>query len=130
MILADHQTQTPALTYLKIAARHAMHSEHGIYRMGAIVIRKGRIIAYGFNKNRTHPRALNFTRKIHAELAALIMADRGDTYNSDMYIVRITNGGRLATSKPCRDCEILLKEAGIKSVTYIDKEGLICTQKL
>ena len=130
MILAETQISTPALTYLRLAARHAMHSEHGIYRMGAIVVRKGRIIAYGFNKNRTHPRALNFTRKIHAELAALIMADRGDTYNSDMYIVRITNGGKLATSKPCMSCEILIREAGIKNVTYIDTEGLICSQKL
>jgi deoxycytidylate deaminase len=133
MVLAEPTPPSPALTYLQRAAYYAARSEHGIYKMGAIVIGDRKVQAFGWNKNKTHPRALNYTRKIHAELAALI----GERWhgaisllNMDMYVVRLTNGGKLATSKPCRDCMILIKEAGIKSVTFIDEGGNICTLKL
>lgn len=127
MVLVDTLiAPASALTYLKRAAFIAQASEHGIYKMGAVAVRHGNVVAIGWNKNRTHPRAKNFTRKIHAELAAII----GHNVDaSDMYVVRITKGGKMATSKPCRDCEVLLKEAGLKSVTYISEGGLVCSTK-
>ncbi len=97
--------------------------------MGAVIIKNGKPIAAGFNKNRTHPRAKNYTRKIHAELDALI-GYRLPAEKADIFVVRITNGGTMATSKPCRDCWILLKEAGLKTATYIDGNGVICREKL
>jgi len=36
----------------------------------------------------------------------------------------------MATSKPCKDCMILIKEAGLSSVTYIDTQGKICRTNL
>lgn len=134
MVLADPLSPSPALAYLKRAVTYAEKSEHGIYRLGAIIVRNGNVISFGWNKNRTHPKAKNYTRKIHAELAALISDYRNfygnALYYGDMYVVRVTNGGKMATSKPCKDCWILLKEAGLKSVTYIDEQGRIVTEKL
>lgn len=118
---------------LTLAAEYAKRSEHSMYKMGAVIMRRHLITAYGWNKNKTHPRAKNYTRKIHAELAALIASRlsetreiRSDLKNSDMYVARLTNGGFLATSKPCDDCMVLIQEVGIKSVTYIDEGGRVC----
>jgi tRNA(Arg) A34 adenosine deaminase TadA len=129
-VLSEPLGRNPASTYLKAAAVYARQSEHGIYKMGAVIVGKHWFV-FGFNKNRTHPKAKNYTRKIHAELAAILQAARTwGTWDTDMYVVRITNSGAMATSKPCKDCWILLKEAGIRSVTFIDKDGKICTEKL
>jgi deoxycytidylate deaminase len=130
-VLSEALGRNPASAYLKQAANSAAQSEHGIYKMGAIIVRGSHHLSWGWNKNRTHPKALNYTRKIHAELDALINTHgwlRSD--GADMYVVRITKGLAWATSKPCRDCMILIKEAGIRSVTFIDKDGKICCEKL
>jgi deoxycytidylate deaminase len=129
MVLAEPTSPSSALTYLFRAADQACRSEHGIYRMGAIVCDGHKVVSFGWNKNKTHPRAKNYTRKIHAELAALIGERWHSLVGCDMYVVRITNGGKFATSKPCKDCMILIKEAGIKSVTFIDEGGKICSLK-
>ena len=118
---------------LSRASLHARQSDHGLHKMGAIVIRGGgvNVVAQGFNKNRTHPRSKTYNRTIHAELDAILSVyPRENIYGGDMYVVRVTKAGNFGTSKPCKDCWILLKEAGIKTVTYIDEEGKIKTQKV
>lgn len=116
--------------YLKSASDVALNSEHGIYKMGAILVNNGNIVAIGWNKNKSHPKAKNYTRTIHAELDALIGSRYGEIFDTDMYVARITKGGALATSKPCKDCMVLIKEAGISSVTFIDDQGHVRIEKL
>lgn len=134
MVLADILTPAApasALAYLRKAAGVATESDHGIYKLGAILVKNGNVVGIGWNQNKTHPKAKNYTRLMHAELDAIITAGCSNgTLGTDMYVARITKGGKMATSKPCRDCWILLKEAGLKSVTYIDEGGLICSEKL
>ena len=121
---------------LTLAAEYAKRSEHSMYKMGAVIFRKNQVVSIGWNKNRTHPKAKNYTRKIHAELAALISSRIPrltyiDTLKgTDMFVARLTKGGFLATSKPCRDCMVLIAEAGIETVTFIDEQGKICLMKL
>lgn len=116
--------------FLNWAAGASYNSEHGIYKMGAVIVSKGKIIGVGWNKNKSHPKALNFTRKIHAELAALVGFRNGDLLGAHMYVVRTTNGGAMATSKPCKYCMILIQESGIEAVTFIDDQGQVVTDKL
>jgi deoxycytidylate deaminase len=116
--------------YLDWAGKYATRSEHGIYKVGAVIVYKGKFLAGGWNKNKTHPRAKNYTTKIHAELAALIAHRHESLIFADMYVARRTNGGALATSKPCRDCMVLIREAGLKSVTFISENGIIITERL
>lgn len=115
---------------LKWAANVARNSEHGIYKMGAIIIYSGQMIALGWNKNKSHPKAMNYTRKIHAELSALVGFRDGDLAGGDMYVVRVTNGGAMATSRPCKYCMVLISEAQLASVTYIDEQGKVITEEL
>ncbi len=121
----------PIMRYFWRAANLAKHSDHSLHKMGAVLVRNGNVIGGGWNQNKTHPRSKNRYRTIHAELAALIYVGRVEGYlGADMYVVRITRGDSMATSKPCRDCMVLIKEAGIKSVTYIDDKGEIVNERL
>lgn len=60
----------------------------------------------------------------HAEVAALKQLPQDiNLKNATMYVARITPGGRPAMSAPCANCQVALKEAGIRKVVYtIDKE--------
>jgi deoxycytidylate deaminase len=118
--------------YFRWAKNAATHSDHNVHKMGAVIIDAGRCVTHGHNKNRTHPRSKS-EFSIHAELDALL-GERWESdvsfFRMDMYVVRITKGGKLATSKPCEDCMVLIKEAGLKSVTYINEEGEIIVERL
>lgn len=128
MVLAHPTSPHPALTYLKKAAFVARASLHPVHKMGAVVVKNGNTLGIGWNKNKTHPRSKNREYPtIHAELAALIRA--GFAQEADMYVVRVTKGGSMGTSKPCRFCFELLREAKVKSVTFIDEKGeIVCTK--
>lgn len=117
---------------LKWAERFAERSDHPLHKMGAVVVRNGNLIGAGCNKNHSHPRSKSYENMIHAELAAILNAGQiwGTIPNGDLYVVRVTKGRSLATSKPCNDCMDLIKEAGIDSVTYIDEKGEVKTEEL
>ena len=88
------------------------------FKLGAIICdKKGRVVATGYNRHKTHPLygSGNF-KMVHAEGAALMAADRLeiDVAGMTMYIFR--HRGHL--SKPCKDCQELLKKYKIKKVFY------------
>lgn len=123
--------RNPASRYLRRAERAAMFSTHPVHKMGAVIIRNGNLIGGGWNKNHSHPRSRSYAHTIHAELAAIIMAGWWHgTLDADLYVVRITKAGSMATSKPCSDCMDLIRDAGIKSVTYISETGEVETERL
>lgn len=59
-----------------------------------------------------------------------MIRDRYPIANYHMYVVRLTRGGALATSKPCPRCMVYIKEARVESVTFIDEHGEIATEEL
>ena len=104
------------------------------HRLGAILIRRGRVIGKGVNKPfKTHPivkriseqnnfQARNGYHKdtIHAELAAMlsVRSSKG-CENSTIFVARTLH----RTSRPCRHCMQLLKEAGVKKAVYYTETG-------
>jgi deoxycytidylate deaminase len=54
---------------------------------------------------------------LHAEIAAIIKA-KGKGYK--IKIERYSNKGKPLPSKPCPICELAIKEAGIKVVSYFE----------
>lgn len=125
-ILQESLNRNSTSRYLRLAANTAIRSDHSIHKMGAIVVRKGHIIGWGYNKNRSHPKSKSYEHMIHAELAALLNAGFIEgTADADLYIVRITKGGSMATSKPCNDCMDLIKEAGIRNITFVCENGTV-----
>jgi deoxycytidylate deaminase len=111
--------------FIGIARQEAKKSSY-TFRLGAVVLRKGKIVGKGYNKVKTHPRLFKEYGyfSIHAECDALLKAasnGNGDT----IIVVRIIKNGKYSCSKPCEKCLAFIKEYGIKKIIYSDWDGLI-----
>ena len=95
------------------------------YKLCAIVTdKKGNILGIGTNSyTKTHPKQKHYATRVgeqeriylHAELDAIIKSRTGDPYR--IYISRANKAGT-GSAKPCRICELAIKEAGIKEIHY------------
>lgn len=47
-----------------------------------------------------------------------------------MYVIRINKAGEITESKPCSHCAQILRNYGIRRVTYSTKEGSLVTESL
>lgn len=89
---------------------------------GAIVVKGGRVIGTGYNKNRNNPHFVSPEHiktdcSVHAEKSAI--KDAGyDVKNAVIYIARVNRHGEDRNSKPCSRCLRLIEESGIKRVIY------------
>ena len=96
-------------------------------RVGAAIFSKGALIAFGYNVyDWTHPdahRTDSYTRNLHAEHKALLKRQYYSNNGMVLYTYRETVDGTPACSKPCNNCEALIREAGISVVRYIDQNG-------
>jgi len=92
------------------------------YQLGAVIVKKGRVVAKGYNNYKTHPKfgtRENKWRTLHAECAAVYNAlKKGmNPENSVIYVYR--KYGRKAL--PCEHCQKIIKEFGIKKVVYTER---------
>jgi deoxycytidylate deaminase len=113
--------------YLKTAIEQAKKSTYG-YQLGAVVLKKNKIVGKGFNKLKTH-RMLKERYgyySIHSECAAILDGARGDT----LVVVRIMKSGKLSCAKPCEKCVAFAKDFGIKKIIYSDWDASLQTIKL
>lgn len=89
---------------------------------GAIVVKGGRVVGTGYNKNRNNPHFVSPEHiktdcSVHAEKSAI--KDAGyDVKNAVIYIARVNRHGEDRDSKPCSRCLKLIEESGIKRVVY------------
>lgn len=94
------------------------------YRVGAVVVRSGKPIGFGFNKpQKTHPKSSNEFRTIHAELDAMIGLSREEISGADLYIFREHKDGHIALARPCDHCLALIREYGIRRIYYTIDNG-------
>lgn len=63
---------------------------------------------------------------IHSEISALIKMGLEDCSDLDFYNVRIGNNNQVGMSKPCRNCQRVLKQIGYKNLYYFDENKRIC----
>ena len=117
---------------IRSAGLEAKKSKHKQHRMGAVIVKGGRIIAFGHNKLR--PSKELKTETIHAEEDAVLQAIRNTGLSvlagSKIYITRYTKGGSVGLSKPCNRCMGLLYSVGVKQVHYSTDDGSTVTMKL
>jgi deoxycytidylate deaminase len=104
----------------RAASKEAKKSQHNQHRLGAVVVKGGRILATGFNAMR--PSGLLKTTTMHAEAAAILklLKERRlhDLFGAEMYVTRFTRGGAVGLAKPCPACHSLILSVGIKKVHY------------
>lgn len=122
MIMANNK-------YLKNATKEANKSLLR-FKVGAIIVSAGRIIASGFNERR-FTRFLKDRRHIEslcAEQSAvlkLLTARRQDELvGSTLYVTR-TNKHGIAMAKPCKACQDIIRSVGIRKVYYTDEQACV-----
>lgn len=85
-------------------------------RVGACVVRAGKVLGVGYNRPGSSSRSKSKYSR-HAEITALIAA--GDARNSTVFVYRAHGKtGLPMLSKPCRDCAEALELAGVKKVVW------------
>lgn len=88
------------------------------HKHAAAVVKGGRILSVGYNKNRNPGRAWEDNKPCseHAEVAALRQIK--DASGVTVYVMRISRNGTLGLSAPCTACKKYIKSRGVKKVIY------------
>lgn len=112
---------------IKLAKRIAWQSDHN-HKHCCIIFKGGNIISISANKNAFNSLALKISGKLmksslHAELGAVLGLPKETTHNSDALVIRINNSSKLMLSKPCINCQEVLRSMHIKRVFYSTGNG-------
>lgn len=96
---------------------------------GAIVVRGGRVLGTGFNKNRNNPNIVSPEHiktdcSYHAEVMAIRDAGN-DVRGATIYVARVSKIGEDRDSMPCPRCLSLIKETGIKRIIHTTSSGRV-----
>lgn len=125
--------------WFDLAKAESEKSDFPRIHIGAVVIYKGRPLAYGHNSLKTHPqqkiwnryRGPVFTGKdipvptIHAEMQCLVRIRKLGipTTHVQLYIYRQKANGQLGMCRPCAGCMAAIREAGIRDIYYTTDYG-------
>ena len=104
--------------YFDLAKKLSNKSTHHQHKIGAVIVKKNRVISVGFNKLKTSPRSNHPWKSIHSELDAILDVPRKDLKGSSIYVYREKRDGSLAMARPCEFCLQLIKEVGIDKLYY------------
>lgn len=107
--------------YLSVARYFASKSKSR--RMhGAVVVKSGRVVGTGFNKDKNSPYMVSPEHiKTHCSVHAEVDAIRDANWNvkgAVLYVARVNNRGEDRNSKPCVRCQVVIEESQIKKVIY------------
>lgn len=122
-------------SYFRAAQAVSTLSDFKRVNVGAVLIYKHRIASSSCNSQRTHPlqQKLNKERfeeetpaKLHAEVSCLLplLGNKDIKWRDcELYVYREYKKGGLAMSRPCRSCQKLIKDLGIRIVHYTTDNG-------
>ena len=90
---------------------------------GAVVVKGGRVLGTGFNKDRNHPKIVSPEHiktdcSTHAEEVAIRDAGEDNIKGAIIYVARVNKHGTDRNSKPCPRCSTLIERVGIKRVIF------------
>ena len=101
----------------RAAVKAAFTSDYKVYKHGAVAEIGGSVIAIGVNKIKPkHHIACKYS--LHAEVDAILKVDEKKIPKVKLYVARVTDGGRIANSKPCQKCQVFLKQYGVRRIYY------------
>jgi len=113
--------------YFRAARSASLKSDHPTYKIGSVVVCKGKIIATGHNlikKSHKLTRIFHKYQAMHSEVSALIHCRF--THNlkgAILYVFRQHKDKTNAICRPCCTCIKILQLFGIKKVIYTTDEG-------
>ena len=120
--------------FLKLALRRIDGEEYSqgiIHRHSAVVVKAGRVLSVGRNRDKTHPDAVGvdedgevFTRTIHAEMDAFSRVKNKDHLKgATIYVARKGRNDEAGMSCPCKMCQDLINKYGLKRAVYTTECG-------
>ncbi len=115
---------------LKKAIESAERSKMYPYRLGCVVFRGKRILAWGFNQIRTSnaipDRFKKFIEALHAEQHAIMRVPNKELLNgASLLVIRINRNGKLTNARPCKNCMKTINYFKISNVYYSNENGEI-----
>jgi len=110
--------------YFELAKRLSLKSDHYQFKIGSVLVKKNRIISTGFNSLKTHPRSPHKYKSVHSEFMCVLGISAYDLAGATIYVYRETKDGNKAMAKPCKYCDRMLEQCGVKTVYYTVKEGI------
>lgn len=114
---------------IRIASKAAAKSPFERHRLGAVIVKGGRVLSTGFNEVRYTKELRNST--LHAEEAAILKLLKSkrlkDLAGAELFVSRVCPSGRLGLSKPCSRCTHLIQSVGVAKVHYSTNEGTVET---
>lgn len=98
----------------------------GNFRHGAAILDKTVPVSVGYNSYKTHPKLADVTPYpyLHAECHSMFKYGIDNIEGLDIYVIRVTNTGAIAMSKPCSVCSFFIEEARIRNVYYSTGKGV------
>lgn len=101
--------------FLSVATKLAFTSDNR-FRVGAIVVKSGRVLGGSSNITRKSPSTPPNRFSTHAEVAAIKVAS--ETHGSTLYVSRVNSINLNALARPCSWCIQKIMESGIDKVVY------------
>ena len=120
--------------FLKLALRRIDGEEYSQdiqHRHAAIVVKAGRVLSVGRNRDKTHPDAVGidedgevFTRTIHAEMDAISrVKNKQHLKGATIYVARKGRNQKAGMSCPCKMCQGLISKYGLKRAIFTTDYG-------
>jgi deoxycytidylate deaminase len=104
--------------FFQAARKASFKSTHRQHKIGCVLVYKNKIVSVGFNQLKTHPESTHPYKSIHAEFDAIYKSNSLALSDCDLYVYREDKKGKPAIAKPCKYCDLLIKQVGIKNVYY------------
>jgi deoxycytidylate deaminase len=125
MKYSDLQNISNNAHFLLQAREESLKSEHHLARVGAILVRQGKIISRGFNKIR-HNKEENsrWTNSLHAEIDCLKKIPIEKRKGCSLYIYREDRKANLANSMPCFYCLKTIIGSRLKFIVFTTSNGV------
>lgn len=114
--------------WINLARKIAEKSTFPEQKMGAVVVKAGRVLATGTNKAKSgmvKSRFYNENQAHHAELDTLDGIPDEVLSGATIYVAGLSPNrcSLVWSSKPCPSCQALLRSRGIKAAIYHDSQG-------
>ena len=121
--------------FLKLALRRIDGEEYSQdiqHRHAAVVVKAGRVLSVGRNRDKTHPDSVgideageSFTRTIHAEMDAILKVKNKDHLKgATIYVARKGRNQKAGMSCPCKMCQGLINKYGLKKAVFTTEHGV------
>jgi tRNA(Arg) A34 adenosine deaminase TadA len=111
----DYSISNKDASFISAASKIAKTSDNR-FRVGALVVKSGRVLGGSPNITRVSPKTPPNRFSTHAEIAAMGIAS--ETTGATLYIARLNSYNKYAISKPCAWCMQKIKHYQIDRVVF------------